>query len=142
MAKIRRMRQLALQCDLPEGDIEYMEYTFGILALAREYFFRPFDERIRNELIAAKKAYKKRYPRNTRVRYTVALDFNRTKINNRFIAWSLKYLVRQAPAYRFGEKIVGMRLLSFAYFFLKRSRPKMIPKLARKSAMGIDAIFK
>ena len=50
MVKIKRMRGLALECHLPEEDIEYMEYTFGIIALAREYFFRPFDEDIKKRL--------------------------------------------------------------------------------------------
>jgi hypothetical protein len=50
--------------------------------------------------------------------------------------------VRRTPGYRFVDKIIGLRLLSIAYFVLKRSRPKLVPKIARKSAMGIDAIFK
>lgn len=142
MAKIKRMRTLALQCRLPEEDIEYMEYTFGIIALSREYFFRPFDEEIRDRLERAKKQYKKRYPRGSRYRYTVKLDFKPFKLNARFISLFFHYLVRRTPDYRFVDKIIGLRLLSIAYFVLKRSRPKMVPKIARRSAMGIDAIFK
>ena len=142
MAKIKRMRSLALQCHLPEEDIEYMEYTLGIIALGREYFFRPFDEEIRTRLEQAKKHYKKRYPRGSRYRYTVKLDFKPFKLSSRYIALFFNRLVRRTPAYRFIDKIIGLRLLSIAYFVLKRSRPKIVPKLARKSAMGIDAIFK
>jgi len=142
MAKIRRMRTLALACHLPEEDIEYMEYTFGIIALAREYFFRPFDEDIRKRLQKAKKEYKKRYPKGARYRYTVKLDFEPMKLNRRWISLFFTYLVRQRPSYRFIDKIIGLRLLSFVYFVLKRSRPKMVPKIARKSAMGLDAVFK
>lgn len=142
MTKIRRMRSLALQCGLPEEDIEYMEYTFGLIALAREYFFRPDDEEIRDRLRKAKKAYKKRYPRGSRFRYSVKYDFNRFKLGPRSIGILMRYLVRQTPDYRFIDRIIGMRLLSLVYFFLKRSRPKMVPKIARKSAMGLDAIFK
>ena len=142
MTKIRRMRTLALQCNLPEEDIEYMEYTFGLIALAREYFFRPYDEEIRKRLEKAKKQYKKRYPRGSRFRYSVKYDFKPFKIGRRSIALCFKYLVRRNPDYRFIDKIIGLRLLSLAYFALKRSRPKMVPKIARKSAMGLDAIFK
>ncbi len=142
MAKIKRMRTLALQCRLPEEDIEYMEYTLGIIALGREYFFRPEEEGIRKRLEKAKKKYKKRYPRGSRYRYTVKLDFKPFKLNARYIALFFNHLVRRKPAYRFVDKIIGLRLLSIAYFVLKRSRPKRIPKIARKSAMGIDAIFK
>ena len=142
MAKLKRMRMLALQCHLPEEDIEYMEYTFGIIALAREYFFRPYDDEIRERLETAKKQYKKRYPKGSRYRYTVKLDFKPFKINLRYIAFIFNHLVRRTPGYRVVERIIGMKLLSIAYFVLKRSRPKMVPKIARKSAMGIDAIFK
>lgn len=142
LAKIKRMRTLALQCHLPEEDIEYMEYTFGIIALGREYLFRPEDDEIRKRLEKAKKQYKKRYPRGSRYRYTVRLDFKPFKLNGRYIAIFFKHLVRRTPGYRFVDKIIGLRLLSIAYFVLKRSRPKLVPKIARKSAMGIDAIFK
>ncbi len=142
MAKIKRMRMLALQCHLPEEDIEYMEYTLGIIALAREYFFLPFDDDIRQRLEKAKKKYKKKYPKGTRYRYTVKLDFKPFKLNRRYLRLFANHLVRKKPAYRFIDKIIGLRLLSIAYFALKRSRPKLVPKIARKSAMGLDAIFK
>lgn len=142
MAKIRRMRTLALACHLPEEDIEYMEYTFGIIALAREYFFRPYDEDIRKRLEKAKKKYKKRYPNGSRFRYTVKLDFKPFKLNRRYIALFFNHLVRTTPSYRIVDRIVGLRLLSLAYFALKRSRPKVVPKIARKSAMGLDAVFR
>ncbi len=142
IVKIKRMRTLALQCQLPEADIEYMEYTFGIIALGREYFFRPEDTEIRQRLEKAKKQYKQRYPRGSRFRYTVKFDFKPFKWNRRYIALFFNYLVRRTPGYRFVDKIIGLRLLSIAYFVLKRSRPKLVPKIARKSAMGLDAIFK
>jgi hypothetical protein len=142
MAKLKRMRMLALQCHLPEEDIEYMEYTFGIIALAREYFFRPYDDEIRTRLEKAKKKYKKRYPKGSRYRYTVKLDFKPFKLNRRYISLFFNHLVRRNPGYRVVDRIIGMRLLSILYFVLKRSRPKMVPKIARKSAMGIDAVFK
>lgn len=142
MAKIKRMRTLALQCDLPEEDIEYMEYTFGLVALAREYFFRPEDEEIRKRLEKAKKQYKRRYPRGSRFRYSVKYDFKPFKLGKRSIGLCFKYLVRNTPDYRFVDKILGLRLLSLVYLVLKRSRPKIVPKIARKSAMGLDAVFK
>lgn len=142
MTKIKRMRTLALECNLPEEDIEYMEYTFAIIALAREYFFRPYDEDIRQRLKQAKKRYKRRFPKGTRFRYSVKLDFKPFQLNRRYLGFFFDYLVRNTPRYRIVDRIVGLRLLSIAYFVLKRSRPKMVPKIARKSAMGIDAVFK
>lgn len=142
LAKIRRMRILAIECDLPEEDIEYMEYTFGLIVLAREYFFRPYDEAMHRRLRKAKKRYKKRYPKGDRFRYTVKLDFKPFELNARYFRLFFRYVVRRESRYRIVDRLFGLRLLSVAYFFLKRSRPKMAPKLLRKSAMGLDAIFK
>jgi hypothetical protein len=142
MEKIRHMHSLAEKCGLPTEDIEFMEATFSILALAREYFFRPFDEEIQTRLMAAKKAYKKKYPRGTRYRYAIKINLSPFRMKARHVAWFTKYLLRDQPGYRFIDRIIGLRLLSFSYRVLKRARPKMIPGFARKSAMGIDAIFK
>lgn len=142
MEKIRRMKGLAEKCGLPVHDIEFMEATFSILALAREYFFRPFDESIEQRLLDAKKAYKKKYPRGTRYRYAIRLSFSPFRMRARHISWFTKYLLRDQPAYRFIDRIIGLRLLSWTYLILKRTRPKLFPKFARKSAMGIDTIFK
>lgn len=142
MAKIKRMRTLALMCHLPEEDIEFMEYTLGIVALAREYFFRPYDDEMRARLETAKKQYKRRYPKGSRYRYTVKLDFKPFKLNRRYLGFFKAHLLRNQPGYRFIDKIIGLRLLSIVYFALKRTRPRMVPKIARKSAMGLDAIFK
>lgn len=142
MVKIKRMRSLALECGLPEEDIEYMEYTFAVIALAREYFFRPFDEEIKKRLKKAKKKYKKRFPKGTRFRYSVKLDFKPFRFSRRYLGFFFDHLVRKNPTYRIVDRIVALRLLSLAYFVMKRSRPKMVPKIARKSAMGIDAVFK
>ncbi len=142
MAKIRRMRTLALQCNLPEEDIEFMEYTFGIIALSREYLFRPLDDEIKERLEYVKAAYKKKYPRGNRYRYAVKMDFSPFKFNKRIMGMFFTYMTKKQPGYRLIDKIVGLRLLSIAHVFLKRSRPRLVPKFSRKSAMGIDAIFK
>ena len=70
------------------------------------------------------------------------LDFEPFRLSRRYIRFFANYLVRRSPGYRIVDRIVGLRLLSIAYFVLKRSRPKLMPKIARKSAMGIDAVFK
>ena len=142
MGKIARMKTLAATCGLPVEDIEYMEMTFGLLALAREYFLRPFDDDIRDRLKAAKKAYKRRYPRGTRFRYAVKLDFAPFQLSPRYLNWFFGFCVREQHRYRIVDRLFFLRLLSLIYAVVKRARPKMIPKFARKSAMGIDAIFR
>lgn len=142
LEKIRHMRELVKKCDLPEADIEFMEDTFAILALAREYFFRPFTPEIENRLKEAKQAYKQKYPRGSRFRYALKIDLSRFWIKGKHLSWFAKYVLREEPNYRFIDQIIGLRLLSYFYILLKRTRPKMIPEFGRKSAMGIDAIFK
>ena len=140
--KIKCMKDIAGKCDLPIADIEFMEDTFSILALAREYFFRPFTPEIEAKLKAAKRAYKRKYPRGTRFRYALKIDLSPFVLNPRHLAWFTKYLLRDQSGYRFIDQILGLRLLSYCYLLLKKTRPSMIPKFAQKSAMGIDTIFK
>ncbi len=142
MGKIDRMRVLAGECGLPVEDIDYMKHTLGILALAREYFFRPFDREIQNRLKRAKKAYKKFYPRDSRYRYAVKLDFKPFRVGRGSLVWFLDHCIRQHSSYRISDRVFFIHFLSLAYRTLKRRRPRMIPKFARKSAMGIDAIFR
>lgn len=142
LRKIDRMSDLAQTCGLPVDDLEFMSHTFSLIALAREYYFRPFDESIRARLKSAKKAYKRRYPRDTRYRYAVKLDFEPVRISPLFVTWFLKYCLRQRHGYRLVDRLFFIRLLSLAYRIVKRARPKLMPKFARKSAMGIDAIFR
>ena len=140
--KIDRMHGLAATCGLPVEDIEFMRHTFAILALAREYFFRPFDDEIVERLNAAKKAYKKRYPRGTRYRYAVKLDFKKFRMKRRTIKWMFHYFIRDQKTYRTIDRLVFLRFLSAVYLVVKRTSPRVIPEFARKSAMGIDAIFR
>lgn len=51
-------------------------------------------------------------------------------------------LVRQRPRYCLIDRILAIQLLSWFYWLLKKARPKWIPKFARKSAMGIQAVFR
>ncbi len=142
MEKLARMRELARQCALPEGDIEFMEDTYRILAYAREYFFRPLTPEIEQKLSQAKADYKKKYPRGTRYRYALKIDLSPFFVKPRHVGWFAKYLLRDHHNYRFIDQIIGLRLLSYFYLLLIRTRPSIIPAFARKSAMGIDTIFK
>lgn len=142
IGKIDRMHDLAATCNLPVEDIEYMKHTFAILALAREYFFRPFDEDIVRRLKKAKKAYKKRYPRGTRYRYAIKLDFKKFRMKRRTIKWMFHYFIRDQKTYRAIDRLVFLRFLSVVYVVVRRAAPRVIPEFARKSAMGIDAIFR
>ena len=136
------MQSLADAMDLPVDDIVYMERTLEILALAREYFFLPYDDSIRKRLVAARKRYKKAYPNGTRPRYRICLDFQPFRVRRRFIHWFLAIALRRRQGYRLLDQVFTIHFLALVYRAIRSSRAKWIPKFARKNAMGIDTIFR
>lgn len=143
MEKIQRMKTLAKSLDLPKDDIKFMQHTLGILALARQYFYGPEDnEEIKAQLKLAKKRYKKAYPKGTRPRYAIRLNFRPFKLSPRFLSWSSRVLLRKQRGYRLIDYVFSIYLLSFLYRLITRAHHKLVPKFARKSAMGVDTIFK
>nr|WP_320011513.1 hypothetical protein [uncultured Desulfobulbus sp.] len=142
LLKIDRMRELALKAGLPVADIDYMKDTFTLLALAREYYFLPYSDEIRVRLKKAKKRYKKLYPSGTRSRYKVKLSFKSLRLRRRYLGWFLNLLLRRQPGYRLLDHLLVLHLLAMGYRLLHASRPGLIPKFARKRAMGLETIFK
>ena len=142
LAKTRQMQSLAEAMDMPTDDIVYMERTLEILALAREYFFLPYDGNIRKRLVTARKKYKKAYPNGTRPRYRICLDFKPFRLRRRFVHWFLAIALRRRQGYRLLDQVFTIHLLALVYRAIRSSRAKWIPKFARKNAMGIDTIFR
>jgi hypothetical protein len=137
-----KMIALAEKADLPIDDIEHMRVFFGIILLARRYYFLPFDESIAEQIRLAKKAYKARYPATERERYRIKVSFTPFHIKRRTLSWASSLLLRKQRGYRIVDHLFTLHLLGFAYRIFKPRDPKKIPKLLRKSAMGVDALFK
>ena len=143
MERLEQMKSLAAQAALPVADIEFMQDTFGLLALAREYSFGSHDEQAIERLKAAKKAYKAKYPKSgPRYRYRVKLDFAPLLLQPRYLRWGLKLLFRRKRGYRWIDRIVTLHLLSLIYRVITKRRPHWVPEFARESAMGVDAVFR
>jgi len=142
LRKIERMRDLAKEAGVPEHDIEFMHRTFEILALAREFYLFPDTPDIREQLQSAVETYNERYPHGSRHRYRVELDMDRFWVSPRFVNWVIKLAARKHPGYRIIDQVLMLHALSFVYRFIRKRRPHWIPEFARKSAMGIDAIFR
>ncbi len=140
--KIEKMRELATDAGLPEGDLEFMHHTFHILAVAREFFLFADTPEIRRQLESLVDEYAERYPHGDRHRYRVELDLDRFWISPRFVNWVIHLGARKRPGYRIIDQVLMLHLLSFVYRFIRKRRPHWIPEFARKSAMGIDAIFR
>ncbi|MFD2257430.1 hypothetical protein ACFSSA_12165 [Luteolibacter algae] len=136
------MIQLAKEADLPVADIEHMRDFFSILLLARRYYFLPYDEVLADRIKSAKKKYKARYPEGTRERYRIKVSFEPFRIRRRTLAWASTLLLRKQRGYRIFDHLFTLNLLGYAFKLFKPRNPKDMPKFLRKSAMGVDVLFK
>ena len=137
-----KMKELAEEASLPVVDIEFMEDSFGLIALARRYYFLPWSQETVDEIIAAKKRYKQKWPRSERQRYRVKTQFEPFKVKRRTIGWATGLLLRKQSGYRLVDHIVILSLLSFIYRIAGKRGQKSLPKFVRKSAMGIDSVMR
>lgn len=142
LLKIERMKTIAVRLQLPDEDIQFMADTFAVLALAREYYFLPYSDEIRQRLRIAKKKYKKQYPKSSRPRYRIKTDFTPFTLRSRHLGWLLRISLRNRRGYRVLDYLLTLHFLSIVYRLITKTRPEIIPKFARKSAMGIDTIFR
>ncbi len=137
-----RMITLAEQTALSTDDIEHMRDFFNLLRLARRYYFLPFNEEITIEISTAKKAYKQRWPHDDRARYRVKVSFVPFPIKRRSLAFAARILLRRKRGYRLIDRLFILYLSSLAYRALRPRDPADVPKFLRKSAMGVDILFK
>ncbi|HET7237536.1 MAG TPA: hypothetical protein VFI76_00810 [Terrimicrobiaceae bacterium] len=138
-----RMLALVRQIGLPEDDILFMQDTFALILLARRFYLLPHDPALCEEIRSAKKAYKARWPRSLRQRYRIRLDFETERLNRRTMHWLLGLMVRRRPAYRnVLDRLFTLNVLSWIYFLLRNRHQKALPKFVRKTAMGIDSLFR
>lgn len=125
LARIRRMRMLALECNLPEADIEFMESIFDILAFSREYYFRPDDEVLKDDLVASVKRYRGKYSRDgERNRYAVTLDLNPARMDRRFLGMVFTLLKKRRLSFRLIDEMIRLQLFSRFTFLIRHSRAK------------------
>lgn len=138
-----RMLLLAQRAGVPVEDIEYMRDTFCILALSREYYFAENAPDIEARILAAKTAYKAKYPkRGLRARYRIKTDFKPLLLNPRYLAWAVQFLLRRQRGYRVIDRIIILNGLSLIYRLVAARKPDLVPGFASQSAMGVDVVFK
>lgn len=137
-----RMVELAEIAGLPVDDIEHMRDAFGLILLARRYYFLPFDETMVEQVRTAKKAYKKRWPKEIRQRYRIKVSFEPFKLKRRTIAWGVGLMVRKKRGYRLFDRFFTLSLLGYCYRVFRARAPQALPKFMRESAMGVDVLFK
>lgn len=138
-----RMAHLARELALPEDDIHFMRDTFGLILLARRYYLLPPDPAHLAALKAAKKAYKRRWPRAARPRYRIRLAPAPTRFTRRTIGWLLRLLVRRQRGYRrVMDRMFTLHALSWIYRLFRVRHREALPKYLRKTAMGVDSLFR
>ncbi len=142
-ANFDRMEVCADVAGLPVEDVRFMRDTFRILLLARRYYLLPFEAELADEIEEAKRRYKKRWPRKLRHRYRIKTSFAPTHVKRRTIAWVSRLVIRNRPEYRtVFDRLFTLRVLSWIYWLFRVRHRKAMPKFLRKSAMGVDVVFK
>ncbi len=143
MARFPRMLELAREAGLPVNDIEHMRDFGHLLWLARRYYFEPFTDELAAEISAAKKAYKQQWPASSRQRYRVKISFNPLPFRRRTLALAAAILLRRRRGYRLLlDRVFTLSLAGVAWRALRPRDPAALPKFLRKSAMGVDTLFK
>lgn len=137
-----RMQDLASETGLPVEDIEHWRDFCHIIKLARRYYLLPFDPELVESIKATKAAYKKSWPRESRERYRIKLSFTPFKMKRRTLAWVSSLLLRRRRGYRMVDQIFTLNLLGMMFRVVRRSNPKALPKFLRKSAMGVETLFR
>ncbi len=142
LTKLKNMKKIARDTGLPVADIEFMEDTFKIIALARNYYFLADEEMAQNKLKKAKRRYKKNYPRSLRPRYRIKTSYHAIPRGITQFTSLMRFALRTKRGYRLVDYLITIHLLGTFYRLLVWINPKVIPKFARKQAMGIGAIFR
>ena len=138
-----RMQDLARELALPEDDIAFMRDTFEMILLARRFYLLPPDPALERQIKEAKKAYKKRWPRSQRQRYRIRTSLEASQIGRRTVAWVAGLVVRRQRGYRHVlDRVFTLNVLSWIYRLFQVRHRKALPKFMRKSAMGVDSLFR
>lgn len=137
-----RMISLAREAGLPADDIEHMGDFFHLILLARRYYFLPFDESLAEQIRSEKREYKLRWPKESRQRYRIKVSFERFPVKRRTLSLAAGLLLRRKRGYRWVDRIFTLHLSGLAFRLLRPRDPAAMPKFLRKSAMGVDVLFK
>ncbi|WP_265594391.1 hypothetical protein [Haloferula sp. BvORR071] len=137
-----RMIELARAAELPVADIEHWRDFCHLIRLARRYYFLPFEPELTERIRASKKAYKKAWPSEKRQRYRIKLSFEPFKVKRQTLGWLSSLLLRRQRGYRLIDHVLTLNLLGLVFRLFRPGKSKAVPKFLRKSAMGVDALFR
>jgi len=136
------MIDAAREVGLPVDDIEHMRDFFQLILLARRYYFLPFDESLAEKIRVEKEFYKQRWPKEIRQRYRIRISFKPFPVKRRVLAIAASVLLRRKRGYRWLDRILILPWAGLVFRVLRQREPSAMPKLLRKSAMGVETLFK
>ncbi len=140
---LHAMVDLAEPAGAPKSDLQFLQNTGSVLAAARRFYFSPFSDELVEEVKAAKREYKAHWPKGgARNRFKVKVSFKHFDIGHRKLTVLFALVFRKSRRYRILDRVILLNLLSFAYRIFHKRRQKLVPKFARKRAMGVDVVFK
>jgi len=142
-ANFERMEELANRLQIGGEDLRFMRDTFALMLLARRFYLLPPDPALDAQIKAAKKAYKKRWPRTERQRYRIRTSFDPSQLGRRTIKWLARLLIRRQRGYRHVlDRLFTLTTLSWIYRLFRVRHRQAMPKILRKTAMGVDALLR
>lgn len=136
--KIKEMKKIAGKLGFETDDLTFQYATFKILAVAREYYFGPWDEDVARRLTELVNDYRKRYPRG----FHIILDFNPVHLKKWLIKTIFRFSLRMHPHYRFLDMFILLRFASLIYPLFRIWEKRRMPSFTRSQAMGIEVLFK
>ena len=119
-----------------------MRDFFRLVLLARRYYFLSFEESVAAQIRSEKTAYKLRWPKEKRQRYRIKVSFEPCPMTRRTLAMAATLLLRRKRGYRWVDRIFILYLSGTVFRALRPRDPAAMPKFLRKSAMGVDTLFK
>ncbi len=63
-------------------------------------------------------------------------------MKRRHLKWVMATMLRKQRGYRILDHLFTLHLLGFMYRFTVKIKPGLVPKFARKQAMGVETLFK
>ena len=137
-----KMIERARAAELPVEDIEHWRDFCHLVRLARRYYFLPFEPDLVERIRAAKKAYKKAWPAERRDRYRIKVSFDPFPLKRQTLGWLSSLFLRRQRGYRVIDHILTLNLLGLVFRVFRPGKSKRVPKFLRKSAMGVETLFR
>ncbi len=131
--KLRRMMSLAEKLGLPAEGLQAQYAVFEILAVAREYYFRPANPVVEDALRGLVRQIQLS---QAETHYVFIVRFQRSRLGAGLIRFVLGSLTRRRQAYRLADRLVLLRLLAWLGWILKLVPAHRLPRVAVSQGMG------